>query len=176
MKKFIKSKVFYLSAFALIIVAIIVVISCNKLDLQPLDRVTTDTYYKTAGDFDGAVFAAYSSIQDFWGTSTETLSEMGEFWKITLAVTDDVESDPDRADGRALDLDRLFIRASDIPYAALYTQVYEGILRANLVIENVAGENELTEEEKTQFAAEGKFLRAFFHFLAFRYGEHLLWF
>ena len=36
MKKFIKSKGFYLSAFTLIIIAVIVVISCNKLDLQPL--------------------------------------------------------------------------------------------------------------------------------------------
>src|SRR3954454_5017702 len=166
MKKFIGSKGFYLSELALIIGVIIVVISCNKLDLQPLDRVTTDTYYKTAGDFDGAVFAAYSSIQDFWGTSTETLGEMGEFWKLSLVVTDDVAADPDRADGRALDLDRLLIRASDIPYQAMYTQVYEGILRANLVIENAGGENELTDEQKTQFIGEGKFLRAFFHFLA----------
>src|SRR3954464_3535697 len=85
-------------------------LSCNKLDLQPLDRVTTDTYYKTAADFDGATFAAYASIQDFWGTSTETIGEMGEFWKITLASTDDVEADPDRADGRALDIDRLLFR------------------------------------------------------------------
>lgn len=145
---------------------LIFTLSCNKLDLQPLDRVTTDTYYKTAEDFDGATFAAYSTIQDFWGTSTETIGEMGEFWKLTLAVTDDVDADPNQADGRALDLDRLLIRASDIPYAALYTQVYEGILRANLVIENAEGENELTSEEKTRFTAEAKFLRAFFHFLA----------
>src|SRR6476469_10947499 len=93
--------------------------SCNKLDLQPLDRVTTDTYYKTASDFDGAVFAAYSSIQDFWGTSTETIGELGEYWKISLAITDDVAADSIRAwDGAALDADRLLIRASDRPYQA----------------------------------------------------------
>jgi len=166
MKKFITSKGFYISAFVLITIGVVIVISCNKLDLQPLDRVTTDTYYKTASDFDGAVFAAYSSIQDFWGTSTETIGEAGEFWKLSLVVTDDVAADPDRSDGISLDLDRLLIRASDIPYAALYTQVYEGILRANLVIENADGENELTDEQKTQFIAEAKFLRAFFHFLA----------
>src|SRR3954464_4068458 len=121
MKKFIGSKGFYLWALALIIGVIIVVISCNKLDLQPLDRVTTSTYYKTASDFDGAVFAAYSSIQDFWGTSTETLGEEGgEFWKISMVSSDDAAADPNRADGRSLDLDRLLIRASDIPYAALY--------------------------------------------------------
>jgi hypothetical protein len=141
-------------------------LSCNKLDLKPLDRVTTDTFYKTVADFDGATFASYASIQDFWGTSTETIGEMGEFWKISLVSTDDVDADPDLADGRALDIDRLLFRAADIPWAALYTQVYEGILRANLVIENATGENELTDEEKTRFTAEAKFLRGFFHFLA----------
>jgi len=153
-------------AILTVVVVFLVVQSCNKLDLQPLDRVTTDTYYKTAEDFDGAIFAAYSSIQDFWGTSTETIGEMGEFWKLSMVVTDDAAADSLRADGRALDLDRLLIRSSDIPYAALYTQVYEGILRANLVIENAAKENQLTEDEKTRFIAEAKFLRAFFHFLA----------
>jgi len=70
------------------------IFSCSdELDLQPLDRLTTDTFYKTRSDFDGAVFASYSSIQDFWGTSTETLGEFGEFWKITLTVTDDVAAD-----------------------------------------------------------------------------------
>lgn len=171
MKKFIKSQKFHLSELAIIVSAlslilIVISLSCNKLDLQPLDRVTTDTYYKTADDFDGATFAAYSTIQDFWGTSTETIGEMGEFWKLSMVVTDDAAADSLRADGRALDLDRLLIRASDIPYAALYTQVYEGILRTNLVIENAAKENQLTDAQKTSFTAEAKFLRAFFHFLA----------
>lgn len=147
-----------------------IVQACNRLDLQPLDRVTTSTFYKTQADFDGAVFAGYSAIQDFWGTSTETLSERGEFWAITLATTDDVEVNT-KADNqgdlrRARDLDQLLIRASDVPFAALYTQVYKGVLRANLVIENAAGENSLTAAQKTQYVAEGKFLRAFFHFVA----------
>ena len=51
--------------------------SCNDLDLVPLDKLTADQYYKTAAEFDGGMFAAYSSIQDFWGTSTETLGEIG---------------------------------------------------------------------------------------------------
>ena len=61
-------KSFYIKGFLLGVVTIFLAVqSCNKLDLQPLDRVTTDTYYKTAEDFDGAMFAAYSTIQDFWG-------------------------------------------------------------------------------------------------------------
>ncbi|MGI9543519.1 MAG: RagB/SusD family nutrient uptake outer membrane protein [Cyclobacteriaceae bacterium] len=142
--------------------------SCNDLDLLPLDRVTTATFYKTAADFDGAIFASYASIQDFWGTSTETLSERGEFWKITMTITDDVAADAQQSDGISRDVDNLFIRASDIPYGAVYTQIYEGVLRANLVLENLEGENELSAEQKSSFEGEAKFLRAWFHFQALK--------
>lgn len=167
MKKFIKSNRFYLIAF-LLITTTVIVISCNKLDLKPLDRLTSDNYYKTPADFDGAIFASYSSIQDLWGTSTETLGEMGEFWAITLTATDDVAvNEKSGVSGNARDLDNLLIRASDIPYAAAYTQIYEGIARANIVIEATDnGTNSLTDDQKKQVIAEAKFLRAFFHFLA----------
>ena len=102
--------------------------SCsNELDLQPLDRLTTDTFYKTRSDFDGAIFASYSSIQDFW--------------KITLTITDDVAADAVNSDQISRDVDALLIRSSDVPYAAVYTQIYEGIYRANLVLQNLDNEN-----------------------------------
>lgn len=145
--------------------------SCNDLDLQPLDKVTTDTYYKTASDFDGAIFAAYSSIQDLWGTSTETLSERGEFWFVTLSATDDVQTNSKAGNSggdyqNARDLDALQFRATQTSWAAAYTQIYEGILRANIVLEAVDRENELTADQKKQFAAEAKFVRGLMHFLA----------
>jgi hypothetical protein len=146
--------------------------ACNKLDLQPLDKVTTTTFYKTPADFDGATFAAYSSIQDLWGTSTETLNERGEFWGVTLTTTDDIQvntkagnSGGDYQNNR--DLDNLLIRASQTSWGAAYTQIYEGILRANLVIEAAAGtSHQLTEAQKTKFIAEAKFVRGLLHFLA----------
>ena len=143
--------------------------SCNKLDLLPLDKVTAATFYKTKTDFDGAVFAAYSSIQDFWGVSTETLSERGEYWKTTVVITDDVVADVAAGtDGISRDIDNLIIRASDLPFAAAYTQIYEGILRSNLVLENLTGSNQLTDAEKAELEGEAKFLRAFFHFEAMK--------
>lgn len=145
------------------------IFSCNnELDLQPLDRITEQSFYKTRANFDGAIFAAYSSIQDFWGTSTETLSERGEFWKITMTITDDVAADNVTSDGISQDIDNLQIRSSDIPYGAVYTQIYEGIFRANVVLKNLDGENELTAEDKTVLDAEAKFLRAWFHFQAMK--------
>ena len=51
---------------------------CNDLDLQPLDAITEDAFYKTASDFRGAILASYSSMQSFNGTSTENLGERAE--------------------------------------------------------------------------------------------------
>lgn len=145
------------------------IFSCSdELDLQPLDRLTADTFYKTRTDFDGAVFASYSSIQDLWGTSTENLSERGEFWKLSMVITDDVTADALTSDQISIDIDALQIRASDVPYAAAYTQIYEGIFRANIVLQNMDGENDLTAEDKTVLGAEAKFLRAWFHFQALK--------
>jgi len=141
--------------------------SCNNLDLVPLDKLPADSYYKTAAEFDGAMFAAYSTIQDFWGTSTETLSEFGEYWKITVTITDDAVAEPG-SDGISKNADNLNINASDIPFAAIYTQIYEGIYRCNTVLEHLELENELTDAEKSQFEGEAKFLRAFFHFEALK--------
>lgn len=150
-----------------LIVAMFVINSCNNLDLVPLDKLPASAYYKTAADFDGAVFAAYSSIQDFWGTSTETLGEFGEYWKITVAITDDAVAAPD-SDNESKNADNLNINSSDKPFAAIYTQLYEGIYRCNAIIEHLDLENELTDEEKGKFEAEAKFLRAFFHFEALK--------
>ena len=141
--------------------------SCNNLDLVPLDKLPADSYYKTAAEFDGAMFAAYSTIQDFWGTSTETLGEMGEYWKITVTITDDAVAEPG-SDGISKNADNLNINASDKPFAAVYTQIYEGIYRCNTVLEHLELENELTDAEKNQFEGEAKFLRAFFHFEALK--------
>src|SRR5688500_2843887 len=105
------------------VAALLIVNSCNNLDLVPLDKLTAENYYKTKSEFDGAIFAAYSSIQDFWGTSTETLGEEGEFWKISVVTTDDVKAEP-ASDPISKDLDNLNIRPSDKPFAAIYTQIY----------------------------------------------------
>ncbi len=147
--------------------------SCaDELDLAPLDRVTPDTFYKTRADFDGAIFASYSSLQDFYGTSTETLGETGEYWKISMIITDDAEVDANSPDTKTRAADNLQVTSADVAFQAVFGEIYEGILRANLVLENLDLENELTAEDKTVLNAEAKFLRAFYHFQALKlFGE-----
>ena len=133
-----------------------------------MDRVTENSFYKTKDHFDGAIFASYSSIQKFWGQSSETLGETGEYWKVSLTTTDDVAADDVTSDGRSRNLDNLLFDPFAVSFQALYSMIYEGIYRANLVLNKLEGENELTDEEKSQLDGEAKFLRAWFHFQALK--------
>jgi hypothetical protein len=49
-----------------------IIVSCNKLNLTPLDKTTTATFFTKKSDFDGGMFAAYSSMQDLWQVNSAT--------------------------------------------------------------------------------------------------------
>lgn len=144
---------------------------CNDLDLQPLDAITEDSFYKTSSDFRGAILASYSSMQSFNGTSTENLGECAEWWKMTLMTTDDITFDDQQLGVCATNqaMDNFTFTASDKAFQSVFTHVYQGIFRANLVIDKLALENELEPDEKAAFEAEAKFLRAWFHFQAYKF-------
>src|SRR6476659_4326202 len=75
--------------------AIAIVISCNKLNLTPLDKTTTATFFNTKADFDGGLFGAYSSMQDLWAVNSATSfgghNGWGSFWVTSMLASDDVE-------------------------------------------------------------------------------------
>jgi len=144
---------------------------CNDLDLQPLDAITEGAFYKTSSDFRGAILASYSSMQSFNGTSTENLGECAEWWKMTLMTTDDITFDDQQLGSCATNaaMDNYTFTASDKAFQSVFTHVYQGIFRANLVMDKLGEENELTDDEKTTFEAEAKFLRAWFHFQSYKF-------
>ena len=49
-----------------------IIVSCNKLNLTPLDKTTTATFYTKKADFDAGLFAGYSSMQDFYHINSAT--------------------------------------------------------------------------------------------------------
>ncbi len=72
-----------------------IIISCNKLELTPLDKTTTATFFNKKADFDGGIFAAYSSMQDFWQVNSATSygghNGWGSFWVTSMLASDDAE-------------------------------------------------------------------------------------
>jgi len=135
-----------------------------------LDAISEDVFYKTADDFKGALFASYSSMQSLNGTSTENLGERAEWWKITLMATDDLTFDPAQAGNGAtsVNLDNGNFIPQDVAFRSVFTHIYQGIFRANLVLEKLDGDNNLTDAEKTAIGAEAKFLRGFYHFQSYK--------
>jgi starch-binding outer membrane protein, SusD/RagB family len=150
-----------------------IIVSCNKLNLTPLDKTTTSTFFTKKGDFDAGLFAAYSSMQDLWMVNSATSfgghNGWGSFWVTSMLASDDAEFNTSQNNTAAdvQDVDALNLKANNRFIFTVYAETYEGINRANIVLEAVEnGKNNLTEAEKKAVVAEAKFIRGFFHFLA----------
>ena len=157
----------------IVIGASAIIVSCNKLNLTPLDKTTTATFYTKKADFDGGLFAAYSSMQDLWAINSATSfggkNGWGSFWVVSMLASDDANfnTSQNNTTPDAQDVDALNLRANNRFIFTVYAETYEGINRANLVLEQVEnGKNNMTDAEKKAIVAEAKFIRGFFHFLA----------
>ncbi len=169
-------KRFFIPLFVLILLGTgttAIVVSCNKLNLTPLDKTTTATFYNTKADFDGGLFGAYSSMQDLWMVNSATSfgghNGWGSFWVVSSLASDEVENNTadNTPDGELVDVDALNLKPTNRFIYTMYAETYEGINRANIVLEQVDnGRNTLSEAEKKAVVAEAKFIRGFFHFLA----------
>lgn len=149
------------------------VVSCNKLDLTPLDKTTTATFYLKKADFDGGLFGAYSSMQDLWALNSATSygghNGWGSFWVTSMLASDDVEfnTSDNNSEQDVQDIDALNFNPTNRFIFTVYAETYEGINRSNIVLEQVDnGKNNMTDDEKKAVTAEAKFIRGFFHFLA----------
>lgn len=169
-----KNKIIIGAVMAMIL-SVTVFTACNKLNLQPLDQLTASSYYVTPKDFDGAAFSAYSSMQDMYSVDAKGIltGSWGTWWAALLSPTDDIAINTlsgHQGDGgwtEARDLDNLNFKATNRHIGALYSEVYAGINRANILIEQVGnGKNTLSTTQQAQYIAEGKFIRGFFTLLA----------
>ena len=162
-----------LLAIVIVIGSTLIIQSCNKLNLTPLDKTTTSTFYTKKSDFESGLFGAYSSMQDFWAINSASSfgghNGWGSFWVVSLMASDDAEFNTSHGNSASdvQDVDALTFKANNRFIFTMYAEIYEGINRANIVLEAVDnGKNDLTDGEKKAVVAEAKFLRGFFHFLA----------
>lgn len=132
-------------------------VSCKKiLDKNPLDQISSPTFWKTQDDADMALAGCYSRLntpafrfnQTAWailaGDASEAAQSLGAASTGTLAQ------------GTILPTSGGLV--SDI-----YTQCYVGIASCNYFIENI-DQVPISDEIKGQYKGEVKFLRALFYF------------
>lgn len=167
MKKFIK----YLNYLIIFSLLIILSISCKKsyLDPQPYGRYSTDQLLSRKG-IEGLLVGTYGKLN---GSGIPGAS--GWMVGITNWVYGDVASDDaykgtDAGDQPQMTEIELFnSQPANTYFYYKWLALYEGVARANDVI-NFAGKiPELTNDEKKSYIAQARFLRGHFHFDAKRH-------
>lgn len=158
-------------SYSLLVLLIMMANGCNDLDLQPLNSILEKNFFITEKDFKGATLASYSSMQSLYATTEENLSASNEWWKLTIMTEDNITAAPGNIG--LINYDKFRILRDDNALSFTYTIIYQGIHRANIILEKLKEDNELTAEEKLQYEGEAKFLRAWFHFESFKlWGGH----
>lgn len=129
--------------------------SCQDMLVEvPKDSVARNNYYKNEADAQGALNGAYNSlVKDFFSIENYILSELhGDYLNGRGGQA------PISNMSQLMDQSNIG-RASNI-----WARFYEGINRANAVLDNVPLITNMTEEARTRILAEARFLRAMAYF------------
>ncbi|REE25883.1 putative outer membrane starch-binding protein [Winogradskyella pacifica] len=129
----------------------------DYLDLQPISEETSSNAYDTASQIDAALVGAYESFQS------------SEYYVWDNVLLQDVRSDNCYAGGdnpEIFQYDYIDIAPTHSRLFTHWSNLYNAISKANLVIERVDGINDplLTEERRNQIKGEAIFLRSYHYF------------
>lgn len=150
---------------------LLVFVSCQKdfLEKSPIIGVTEDNFYRTEADAIAAVNAAYASLQF-------QLSPAGHFrWFWGDIMSDDAikGGSGDNDVNELLQLESFTGKSNTALLESEWSADYEGIYRANVVLEKVPG-IEMDEKLKARILGEARFIRAWnFYNLVTMFGECL---
>ncbi|RIH63991.1 RagB/SusD family nutrient uptake outer membrane protein [Mariniphaga sediminis] len=136
--------------------------SCEKdfLDRQPLDKVSSETFWNTESDLLMALAGCYDMLNnDGWGGGplnyqrgySEGLTDIGFVYWSLFSIQP---------------MSRGIIEASDEGNwaANIYRGCYKGIAQCNQFLDNVDNATSVPESKRNAYKGEIKFLRAMFYF------------
>ena len=131
--------------------------SCDGfLNMYPHDQNSSESMFKSATLAESVVIGAYSNLlYDYNSTDRSVLN-----WDSFASVLDPSESI------NYLDYNYLFgtLQPNNGMFSQYWKRLYEGVNRANDVIENISKVPDMSEELKSQRIAECKFLRAYHYY------------
>lgn len=134
------------------------------MDREPISDLTEGNFFKTGADAEAALVAAYDALQS-------------EYYIFDLFTNGDVISDNCYAGGdnpNNFQLDEFTTTTTNVNVQRDWGYLYEGISRANAVLDNVGDikSPDLSDERKQEILGEASFLRATHYFqLVNLYGE-----
>ncbi|MCU4175319.1 RagB/SusD family nutrient uptake outer membrane protein [Carboxylicivirga sp. N1Y90] len=131
--------------------------SCNDfLDLKPISEETTATAYTTASQIEAALTGVYESFQS-------------DAYVWNNIMFQDIRSDNHYAGGdnpSIFEMDLLKVTATNDKVYQSWSNLYNAILKANVVLEKVDAVSDpiLTDTRKAQIKGEALFLRAYHYY------------
>jgi len=136
---------------------ILLLSACNDfLDRTPYDQIDSEKVFTNVALAEAAVTGAYSNIKaDYIDNSGSTLN-----WDAFASVLD---PSSDFVNSNYLYLKGMIL-PNDASFLSYWKRFYEGINRANDVINNISQVTEMSDQLKAQRIAECKFLRAYHYY------------
>jgi starch-binding outer membrane protein, SusD/RagB family len=145
--------------FIILFALTIIFSSCEDfLQQEPVDIITTETVIEDGASALAALFGVYSRLQTAGlygnrsigipGVASDELTHSGSFPSIR-------------------DFDNNQLTADNAEIRAIWPALFTGIYQANVILETLESDvvlPKLTEDQRKQYIAEARALRAFFHF------------
>ncbi|MGB3617635.1 MAG: RagB/SusD family nutrient uptake outer membrane protein [Catalinimonas sp.] len=131
--------------------------SCeDQLDLQPLGQLDENTFYQNESDFEAASLSPYSTLLNYY------YDQNGTGWMRGVLYPSDDVIPQNNVNNREEDFNW---NSDNGDFEYIWEQSYKGIGRANVILERLPTAAGFEDEaNKARFAAEARFLRAYFHF------------
>jgi hypothetical protein len=139
-------------------------VSCTDLEVTPTSFVTEDNFFKTQDDAVASVTAVYASLsldpgeQSLFGRNLYFLTDM---------ASDYASAGVSATNPQVRALSSLTHDATTDRVQVAWRQIYAGINRANVAIDNIP-KVQGSEVVKTRLITEAKFIRALLYFQAVR--------
>ncbi len=162
----------YFNQIITVLIAVLLLTACSEdfLERYPLDQEVSSNFYQTEEDAMMALIAVY----DVLGYQ----STPGKAWA-PFQIVSDILSDDSYAGGADAndgmdenEFNTYSIPATSLMVHSIWIKNYEGIYRANLLLEKI-DEIDASDEFKSRIIAECKFLRAYFYFEQVRFFENI---
>ena len=163
------------SIYVLLGLLAVTFLGCNEdefLREDPVANLSTQTFFKSEQDFRQATNAIYNNLQDMAGgdnTGTGTGVGTGGFWAMAEVRSDNSTYQYNTVDlsGHSVwHLDNFIMVTTNPVVEVFWETAYEGIGRANIVIER---SQEVDYPNEDRIVAEAKFLRALYYASLVRY-------
>lgn len=152
---------FFLSVIAL---AAVTVTGCNYLNIVPDNTIELESMFETKENAYGALASCYDYMPN-WGWLNNSMTLAGDEFIVRL---DGGESgNRDRMPGEKLM--KGWNSAQD-PFLCYWNgnknaaSLYQGIRYCNIFLENIHAVKDMTQEEKNDWTAQVKVLKAYYHF------------